>query len=244
MARRAQKRGTTHAQLVEALDAGYRYWHNQMLRWMLSRGLEAFGLPAWEKAPSEAAAAVDEAFRTYLACVAGTDLGTDVLGSVYMELAGRWGKQALGQFFTPGHVARALSEMLLMGKPTTRSPGSLIRVLEPAAGSGVMLLSAMQGIAAHRGPSALLDYSFTGIDLDGTCARMTALQLLTNCNVHDMQIGEIVVLQGNALGDLKGLATIVRATPKPREQVLHDGQLRQRAPVLGEVEQLALGIGG
>lgn len=245
MARKAHKRGTTHAQLVDALDAGYRYWHRDMLRWMLSRGLEAFGLPAWETVPSEAAEAVDEAFQAYLACVAATDLGTDVLGSVYMDLAGRWGQQALGQYFTPTSAARAMAEMLLMGQPIIKpSPGALIKVLEPAAGSGVMLLSAMQVIAAHPGPSALLEYSFTGIDLDATCARMTAIQLLTNCNIHGVQLGEIVVLHGNALGDPQALETIVRASPQQRKPAGNHRHLEERPRVIEAGEQLALGLGG
>lgn len=213
MKRATQKHSDRFRPLIEALDAGYQFWHRDMLRWMTSRGLEVMGLPAWEKIPDDAREQVDDALRIYDQLVAEQPIGADILGTVYMQLVSRWGRDVLAQFFTPGTVARSLALMnLANAEDGPRPGGGLWRLLEPAAGSGVMLLSAMNVIAEQHGKGALCWWSFTAIDLDALCARMTALQVLANCAVHEAPLGELVVYQGNALGPLDELRVVVRAT--------------------------------
>lgn len=86
----------------------------------------------------------------------------DVLGQVYMN----WNQSTKlrGQFFTPKHVASMMAKML--------NPKG--RILDPCCGSGVMLIEAIKTMTNET-----LDNSvFVGQDIDLTCVKMCALNLL------------------------------------------------------------------
>jgi type I restriction-modification system DNA methylase subunit len=86
----------------------------------------------------------------------------DVLGQVYMQ----WNQnnRYRGQFFTPSHIASMMAQML--------SPKG--RILDPCCGSGIMLIEAIKTMANEN-----LDKSvFVGQDIDLTCVKMCALNLL------------------------------------------------------------------
>ena len=89
-----------------------------------------------------------------------------------------------------------------------------IRVLEPAAGAGVMLLAACGVIVTTHGAAALRRCSFTAIDLDALCAQMTACQLLANGALHGA-LGELLVYRGNALGPDALLDVVIHMTAVP-----------------------------
>lgn len=128
---------------------------------------------------------------------------SDVLGETYMEMV--TGNKYLGQFFTP----KPLATMCAQTTFNTIKQNGIVRILEPAAGSGVMLLAACEHInKAHR---ALDRVAITAIDLDGLCAHMTATQLLANSYIH-ATIGEITVLRGDALANKD--FTVIAATPR------------------------------
>ena len=62
------------------------------------------------------------------------------------------------------------------------------------------------------GKAALLRLSLTGCDLDPYCARMTAIQAIASCNLHDLQLGEVLVLCGNSLRPWQDMDTVVHAS--------------------------------
>ena len=117
--------------------------------------------------------------------------GADILGDVY-HILGK-GNDELGQFFTPHNVAMFKVEMLEIVENTSseyergdRSAAALDArhsLMDPACGSGRLLVPAARG---HP------DGWYTGVDLDSTCAKMAALNLVF-CNVD----GQIV--HGNSL---------------------------------------------
>ena len=74
------------------------------------------------------------------------------------------------------------------------------------------------GAVQLYGPDALRHLSLTAIDLDWYCAHMTAIQLLANCSVHGLMIGEIAVLRGNSL--LSDSLTPVLHASAPDRQVM------------------------
>lgn len=86
----------------------------------------------------------------------------DVLGQIYMEW--NMSNKFRGQFFTPKHVASMMATML--------NPKG--RVLDPCCGSGVMLVEAIKVIDNVTIDSS----SFYGQDIDITCVKMCALNLL------------------------------------------------------------------
>jgi hypothetical protein len=86
----------------------------------------------------------------------------DVLGEVYMQ----WNmhNKYRGQFFTPKHVASMMAKML--------NPAG--RILDPCCGSGVMLVEAIKTM----GQESLDNSLFCGQDIDLTCVKMCALNLM------------------------------------------------------------------
>lgn len=105
----------------------------------------------------------------------------DILGQVYME----WNQSNKyhGQFFTPKHVASMMASML--------SPKG--RILDPSCGSGVMLVEAIKTMESE----ALGNSVFYGQDIDLTCVKMCALNLLF-FNVNGFVIwGDSLLLECN-----------------------------------------------
>ena len=98
----------------------------------------------------------------------------DVPGLTYMELG--LGDFYKGQYFTPFSIAKMMVGMLLHGfKPP--APGEPpFKMHEPACGSGIMFLAAMEWVEEHF-PGSLDrgDVEFSGQDLDPTAVFMCRL---------------------------------------------------------------------
>ena len=148
----------------------------------------------------------------YAGCVIALPRCEDILGPVYREVSGHGQKKWMGQYFTPQPMARMMAKMMRGGVVLPRSGDKLMTVLEPCSGSGVMLLAMCQEIIESEGAQALVGYSFTAIDLDSYCARMTAAQLLANCFIHNLTLGELLVYQGNSLFADSDMTVIVHGT--------------------------------
>jgi hypothetical protein len=86
----------------------------------------------------------------------------DILGEMYMQ----WNmhNKFRGQFFTPRHVASMMAKML--------NPKG--RILDPCCGSGVMLVEAVKTMDYESLEQSL----FCGQDIDLTCVKMCALNLM------------------------------------------------------------------
>src|SRR6266542_2475131 len=109
-----------------------------------------------------------EAIRTAFASVlneldvrpgdpAWTD-GRDVIGAAYERLLSGRDRRALGQFFTPLSIGRAMAAWLLADEPRL--------LLDPACGSGSLLAA-----AAHERTAAT---KFAGIDVDPLAIAMAS----------------------------------------------------------------------
>lgn len=96
--------------------------------------------------------------------------GNDVLGEYYEQ---QFCSERSGQFFTPPHVCDFMATSICgdMADSPERK-----RVLDPACGSGRMLLSAAKTGGKH--------HEFYGIDIDHTCVKMAALNLFLNGMFH------------------------------------------------------------
>jgi len=206
--------------LASSLTDGYRHRPDEMLRFFLSKIMSDWGLPEWVSVPESARPLMEKAIAAYAQAVRVSAPFSDILGPLYMELASHGGRQALGQFFTPWPVAQMMSALTLGMTPEKEGDG-LLRTIDPACGSGVMMLSAANFILCRDGPDALRRWSFSGVDLDPFCARMMAVQFIAACAEHKVHVGELVVLRGNSLmSDMDGLEVIVHASA-PAVEVAH-----------------------
>jgi hypothetical protein len=86
----------------------------------------------------------------------------DVLGQIYMQ----WNQnnKYRGQFFTPKHIACLIAKVI---EPKGR-------IIDPCCGSGIMLVEALKTMDNEKLDKAV----FFGQDIDLTCVKMCALNLL------------------------------------------------------------------
>lgn len=110
-----------------------------------------------------------------------SDTGNDVLGEFYEQHLYSKGKS---QYFTPWPVCTFMAKATVDASPEKDTAKSL-RILEPACGSGRMLLAVMREI----GPQ----HHYYAIDLDPVCCKMAALNLFLNGMFHSE------IMCGNAL---------------------------------------------
>lgn len=93
-----------------------------------------------------------------------TSGGNDVLGEFYEQNIYRKGA---AQYFTPPPICELMARS--MGG---RAENTSLKILDPACGSGRMLMSASRIMGK--------DNRFYGIDIDQTCVQMTTLNLFLN----------------------------------------------------------------
>lgn len=190
--------------LVDACLHVGKYQPGEMLRWLVDDVLADFGLPKEAPAPDDVRDWLRSSAGVYADLVARFPF-VDVLGHVYQSIGSRGHRGALGQFFTPPSVSTLIGSMLV-GAADRPADGRLLRACEPACGSGALVLAFMQAQTDARGTSALRSWSITAIDLDVLCARMCAAQVLANLLLQRLDLGELVVYRGNALGPRSGLS--------------------------------------
>lgn len=100
----------------------------------------------------------------------------DLLGTYYEVLASKSRKSTLGQFFTPQEICDLTTSITI---PAKTEGDRLLKLSDPASGSGRMLLS------SHiRLKGQCICYAE---DLDSICARMTVLNFLS----HGV-VGEVI----------------------------------------------------
>ena len=95
--------------------------------------------------------------------------GADVLGNYYEH---HLAKKRSSQYFTPWTICEFMAKMTSaerVRKPNDHTP---IRILDPACGSGRMLLAGAKNFGRNQ--------EYYGIDVDHTCVKMTAINLFLN----------------------------------------------------------------
>jgi len=212
------------------LDNAYAFSAHRGLQALLDELLGMWGARQRMQPAPELAGVLPDLVDSYARSVREEAPFADILGTCYMQLASHGQRQWLAQFFSPGNICDMTARMVL-GR---LEPGRLTRVCDPACGSGAMLLATCREIIATYGSESLRRVSLTGIDLDPVCADMAAVQLLANCHEYDLQLGEIRILRGDALGDPAALTMVVHATARiePRAGEEHASELEETADAL------------
>lgn len=187
-------------QLVRALDAmrqDVRYPYGLFV----TEALRSFGVQVNDDEPhAELRAGVAAAVEAYRAAVLEEDPFRDVLGPIYQDEASKGHRDMSGQFFTPWDLCLLIADMQLGDwKPGPSPAGGLWTLQEPACGSGAMLLAAFAGLVKRWGPEALLFWHVEAVDLDLTCARTCALQVVANLSLRGWSVGRMLVHHGDTL---------------------------------------------
>ena len=111
----------------------------------------------------------------------------DAFGDLFMALTSQRGQQQKGQFFTPEHITKLMSEIITGKKDSTPQ---IPTVYDPAAGSGRTLLAAK----ADQPQSYLVAW-----DIDYTCCLMCVCNFLINgC------VGEVVCIDSLRMDNFRG----------------------------------------
>jgi type I restriction-modification system DNA methylase subunit len=177
----------------------YRFPTHELFGWLLDDVLASFGVPIQYPPPKKARELMLNMSGTYGILVHEHAPFSDLLGQLYMAIAYTSVKGAMGQYFSPPTLALMMAEMMIGASEMPR--GRAVRVCDPACGSGVMLLSAAEVVMRRHGEASLADLSLTGIDIDPLCSKMVAVQLMANCAMHGLSLGEVLIYRGNALGE-------------------------------------------
>jgi hypothetical protein len=100
--------------------------------------------------------------------------GNDVLGEFFEQELSH-GRN--GQFFTPWNVCQFMANIshIDFTEDETEVTSIRLNILDPACGSGRMLLASAKNFHGHN---------FYGIDVDHTCVKMTAINLFLNGVFH------------------------------------------------------------
>ena len=143
-------------------------------------------------------------FATATACLLEYMRATneEVLGPLYEEYAAN---HYTGQYFTPSAVARLMASITHIAPPET----GRFKVLDPACGAGACLIAAAKEQTFEQNGRAV----FVGQDIDLTCVRMAALNLMF-FNLDG------IVLWGNHL------ALEVRGAWETRRNLVWGGSIR------------------
>ena len=113
---------------------------------------------------------------------------TDALGEIYMESG--MGSKMAGQFFTPFHVSE-MTARLSLEKTIDNYDGGIIRLTEPSAGGGGMIIAAAK-ILKEAGINYQKHLDVVAQDIDWKGVYMTYLQ----CSLLGIKA---TVVQGDAL---------------------------------------------
>ncbi|WP_373054313.1 N-6 DNA methylase [Thioalkalivibrio sp.] len=207
----------TPAKLADQIrDVRYRHGGDPFDLFVVET-MREIGIPVREDPPSEEVAEeVRPLTQAYLEMAHAAPEFEDILGPTYM--AYREGAKAFaGQFFTPPDVCRMMVEMTLGDwEPRPHPEGGLWRLLEPACGSGAMLLAAYHHLLQRHGPEALRLWYSEAWDVDRTLARTCALQVLITLARHNWALGEIRVIHGDTLRmEVRSVVLHAEAAPQP-----------------------------
>ncbi len=101
----------------------------------------------------------------------GAQSGNDILGDFFEQHISHGHN---GQFFTPPAICQLMASILHTGNTNEEAMAERkpLRILDPACGSGRMLLAAQKVYGTG--------HEYYGIDIDRICVKMTALNLFLN----------------------------------------------------------------
>lgn len=153
----------------------------------------------------------------YLEMVKANEPFHDVLTDLASEFLGRGG-EAMGQFFTPRDLALLTAQLALNGQLPKLwqkvAAGELVKVSDPTgSGTGSLLLALLYELR-KQAPELLPSVGLCAVDLDVDMARTTAVQVIWNCLIHQVDVAHVSVWHANAITEYQAKAPMVVYHPK------------------------------
>lgn len=96
----------------------------------------------------------------------------DILGIVYMNIGYSKGKRAVGQCFTPNHIADLMAK--LVENESEFDSGEQKRIADFCCGSGTLAIGGAENELSKG--KTLNDFTVYGADIDITCVKMALIQ--------------------------------------------------------------------
>lgn len=165
---------------------------------------------------------VYDAILAYMEAVRNGEPWTDVLSGVFAVVSSS--KPALGQHFTPSHMAEAMAKIALHERMNyALSNGKSFYLSDLCCGSGSLILAALKTMGQRD--SKLIETSVVLVnDLDSLCAAMTTLQVVSNMICQELQLEQLHVLVGNMLTGVGKLGFLYAKDIRKVEAALAGGQ--------------------
>ena len=126
-------------------------------------------------------------------------------------------RKGLGQIFTPWHICTFMAHAAIeVAHEAPKNADRPLRILDPCCGSGRMLLCASRVAGAQE--------EYFGIDIDHTCAKMTALNLFLSGLFHtETMHGDALAMDDFRMGYKTSIIPfgIFRIEDKTQSQLWH-----------------------
>jgi len=200
-----------HEEFIRRVRANPECEPIETMRAFTNRILSVWGAAEREERAVKLVAVVDELVGLYDETIQAADPWVDLLGPVYTELASPAQISGAGQFFTPPDLADAMVALQVPTRPEPRDGETLIRVYDPTVGCGGLLLAFARHVATHW-PERLPDLHLEGGDIVHLAAEIAAIQLVANCNVHGLPVGQVLIRAEGVLGGRSCGRVILKAT--------------------------------
>lgn len=152
----------------------------------------------------------------YLELVKANEPFHDALTDLASEFLGRDGKD-MGQFFTPRDLALFVAQLamdrLLPTMKAKEAAGEMVKVADPTgSGTGSLLLAQLHQLR-EQAPELLPSVGVYAMDLDVDMARATAVQIIWNCLIHQVEVAHVTVWHANAITQYLTKAPMVVYSP-------------------------------
>lgn len=115
-------------------------------------------------------------------------------GSIASRSQAREAQRRLGQYMTPPPIARLMARRMVEGRSTwSVRPGQVLRVLDPAAGSGVLAAALIEAIVAMPAPPATIELLLCDVDPSmAPLLEQCAVELKALCGDADICLTTLV----------------------------------------------------
>lgn len=163
----------------------------------------------------------------------------DFLGATFHEL--ELHNKHIGQFFTPFELCKMMAAMMA---PQVPGPGRLLKVGEPACGSGSMVLALAEIMRERECPQAQVVYYLK--DLDHRAFRMAYIQTSLCGLPAEIELGDTLRMTTDRVWRTPGyylhdiptrlrIDAMMRALPQGQEDGMDSGTPKTDRPVLADV---------